>query len=55
VLLIRKGAGLESENEGPETVGAALDSFIGSWSPEQERAFLRSIRDMEQVDQELWR
>jgi hypothetical protein len=54
VMLIRKGAGLKSEDEGPETVGASLDSFVGSWTPEQEREFLRSIRDMEQIDKELW-
>ena len=55
VMLIRKGVGLESEHAGPETVGASLDAFVGSWSPRQEREFLRSIRDMEQVDEELWR
>ena len=55
VMLIRKGAGLHYEDAGPETVGASLDSFVGSWSREQEQEFLRSIRDMEQVDRELWR
>ena len=55
VWLIRKGAGLRSDDEGPETVGNSLDAFVGSWTPQQERAFLQSIRDMEQVDEELWR
>ena len=54
VMLIRKGAGLRAEGEGPETVGNSLDAFIGSWTPKEERDFLRSIRDMEQVDKELW-
>ena len=54
-MLLRKGAGLRADGEGPETVGASLDSFVGSWSPRQERAFLRSLRDTEQVDEELWR
>jgi hypothetical protein len=55
VMLIRKGAGLGTDNDVPETVGASLDAFVGSWSPHQERDFLRSIRDTEQVDEGLWR
>ena len=55
VMLIRKGAGMLPEGEGPETVGSSLDSFVGTWSPQQEQEFLRSIRDMEQTDEDLWR
>jgi hypothetical protein len=55
VMLIRKGAGLRSDDEGPETIGNSLDAFIGSWSPQQEKDLLHSIRDMDQVDEELWR
>ena len=55
VMLIRKGAGLRPTDEGPETIGNSLDAFVGSWSPKQERDFLHSIRDMEQVDEGLWR
>jgi hypothetical protein len=55
VMLIRRGAGLRADDQGPETVGDSLDAFVGSWSPRQEKEFLRSIRDTEQVDRELWR
>lgn len=55
VMLIRKGAGVRLDDDGPETVGNSLDSFVGTWSPQQEKDFLNSIRDMEQVDEELWR
>ena len=54
VMLIRKGAGLREDNSGPEVVGQSLDSFIGSWSREDEAKFLDSIREMEQIDQDLW-
>ena len=54
-MLLRKGAGLRLDDEGPETVGKSLDAFVGSWSARQEREFLHSIRDMEQIDEELWR
>jgi hypothetical protein len=53
ITMIRKGAGLRPDYAGPETVGASLDAFIGSWSREGEEEFLRSIRDMEQVDEAL--
>ena len=55
VMLIRKGAGLRADEEGPETVGNSLEAFVGSWSAQQERDFLHSIRDMEQIDERLWR
>jgi hypothetical protein len=54
VMLIRKGAGLREDDSGPEVVGKSLDSFIGSWSREDEAKLLDSIREMEQVDQDLW-
>jgi len=54
VMLIRKGAGLRDEDSGPEVVGTLLDSFIGSWSHEDEANLLDSIRQMEQIDQDLW-
>ena len=54
VMLIRKGAGLREDNSGPDVVGQSLDSFIGSWSREDEAKLLDSIREMEQIDQELW-
>ena len=53
VTLLRKGAGLREDDAGPEVVGAALDSFIGSWSPDEEARLLESIRELGQVDPEL--
>ena len=55
LILIRKGAGLSDRNAGPEVVGDSLDEFIGSWSLEEETALLGSIREMEQIDRDLWR
>jgi hypothetical protein len=55
VFLIRRGAGMREEGVSPETVGDSLDAFIGSWSREAEARFLRSIRDVEQIDEDLWR
>ncbi len=54
VMLIRKGAGLRENGAGPEVVGESLDSFIGSWSREEEEALLDSIREMEQIDRSFW-
>jgi hypothetical protein len=55
VMLLRKGAGLREDDDGPEVVGGALDSFIGSWSAEDEARLLESIRELGQVEPELWR
>ena len=54
LLLMRRGAGLLESPEASATVGGALDSFIGKWSPEEERSLLDSIAVCESVDEELW-
>lgn len=57
LLLMRRGAGLEPTHEDPGTasrVGPALDRFIGVWSEDEEREFLRSIKALDEVDPELW-
>jgi hypothetical protein len=55
VMLMRKGAGLREEDAGPEVVGKSLDSFIGSWSREDEEKLLDSIRQLGQIDPDLWK
>ncbi len=55
LLLMRRGAGLESETRGPGGIGAALDRFVGCWSAEQEKELLAAIEPLEQIDPELWR
>ena len=55
LLLMRRGAGLTGDQAGAALVGDALDSFIGCWSEEEEREFLRAVDVFETVDPELWR
>ncbi len=55
IILMKQGAGLRPENEGPQTVGHSLDTFIGSWSAEKERALLESIVDLERPDEDFWK
>ena len=54
LLLMRRGAGLLESPEASATVGSALDSFIGKWSPDEEQRLLDSIAVCESVDEELW-
>ena len=54
LLLMRRGARLVETAEESATVGGALDSFIGKWSPDDERRLLDSIEACESVDEELW-
>lgn len=55
VMLLRKGAGLRDDDAGPEVVGTALDSFIGSWSRDDEAQLLESISELGRIDRELWK
>ncbi len=63
LLLMRRGAGLATLSDHSAsvdrsvvapTIGSALDGFIGVWSEDEEREFLRSIDDLDRVDSELW-
>lgn len=55
LALIRKGAGIRDNGQGPDVVGRALDAFIGSWSGEAERELLNAISDLGRVDESLWK
>jgi len=55
IYLLRKGAGLKLPQEQPDTIGTALDAYIGSWSEKEERSVLEAVRDFEHVDEDLWR
>ena len=57
LVLMRRGAGLAAPNDPPSErapIGTALDRFVGVWSRNEEREFLRSIQDVEKIDPELW-
>lgn len=56
-LRMRQGAGLSVQKDPPSErapIGTALDRFVGVWSRNEEREFLRSIQDVEKIDPELW-
>lgn len=53
VRLMRRGAGLPPE-ETKQPIGHALDEFIGDWSEEEEKEFLRAVNVFEQVDEAFW-
>ncbi len=54
LVLMRRGAKLEAPADRPDTVGHALDGFIGVWSREEERDFLESVQLFEQIDESFW-
>ncbi len=54
ILLLRKGAGLDTTNRDTNVVGESLDELIGCWTAEDEEEFLRSIGAFEQIDEALW-
>ena len=54
LALMRRGAGLSDERESTDTVGSALDKFIGVWSDEDEAELLGALEPLEQIDPELW-
>ena len=54
ILLLRKGAGLDTTNRCTNTVGASLDELIGCWTAEDEKDLLKSIEVFDRIDKELW-
>ena len=54
ILLLRKGAGLDTTNRCTNAVGDSLDELIGCWTAEDEKDFLKSIEAFERVDEVLW-
>lgn len=54
LALMRRGAGIADTGKSGKEVGAALDSFIGVWSEEDEAEFLKAIEPLEKIDPELW-
>lgn len=55
LLLLREGAGLELPRRRANVVGESLDALIGSWSKEEEAAFLEAMRAFGEIDPALWR
>ena len=54
-LLLKKGAGVADPRTNPRRVGAALDRFFGTWSPQEARKVGKALEAFEKVDEELWR
>jgi hypothetical protein len=53
--ILARGSGVGEPAEPSRRIGPALDRFIGSWTATQAREFSRSLRSLEQVDDELWK
>jgi len=51
---VRDAAGTHPSNR-RRAVHDDLDALAGTWTDEEARAFLASLSDFEQVDEELWR
>ena len=53
--LLRKGAGFEDPPKGKNSLGSALDEFIGTWTDSQARELMNAVKDFETVDESLWK
>jgi hypothetical protein len=53
--LMQRGAGLSERRVRSDTIGDALDAFIGTWSAAQAKEVLAAARDFERLDEDLWR
>ena len=51
--LLRQATGLNVEQQ-HNRVGDSLDAFIGSWSREEEREFLKTIQTTEEIEAAFW-
>lgn len=55
LLLLREGAGLEAPRRRANVVGDSLDTIIGSWSNDEEEAFLKAVAVIDKIDPAFWR
>src|SRR3990167_8894798 len=51
---MERGAGLAERRAKLETIGPALDEFIGTWTKKQADDVLGAARDFERIDAEFW-
>ena len=54
LLLLRRGAGIREAKDDDPTIGNALDRFFGVCSESEGEDLLKSIEDMERVDESFW-
>ncbi len=54
LLLLRRGAGLDSPKHDANKVGDTLGSLIGAWSQEEEEAFLQTLAPLDHIDKAFW-
>ena len=52
--ILKAGAGVRDAAE-PRCIGAAVDGFVGRLSAAEARQLSKSLRSLEQVDDELWK
>ncbi len=53
--LLRKGAGLTDIAGGADTIGNSLDHLIGTWSAEEADELLSTLRELDTIDESIWR
>ena len=54
LLLLREGAGLDAPKRRVNVVGESLDALIGSWSKDEEQAFLKTVAAFDKIDPAFW-
>jgi len=52
--ILKLGAGIHDAPQA-RRIGPALDRFVGTLSAAEARALSRTLRSLEQVDEELWK
>jgi hypothetical protein len=55
IQLLRKGAGLKENGCRRYKIQDALDSFMGTWSEEDEKIFQAAMPFFEPIDPEFWK
>ena len=54
LLLMRRGAGLDTQGQQPDVVGDSLDHLMGGWSEEDAAEFREATKDFDRIDESLW-
>ena len=53
--LLRRGAGLDTENPPKDRIGDSQNHLWGHWTEEDAQEFEEAIKEFDRIDEEMWR
>jgi hypothetical protein len=55
LMLLRRGAGLDTSGRRSHRVGSSLNKLVGAWTRSEAAEFMQPVRAMEKHDTDFWK